>query len=265
MLRQIYCNELNGLYSFESAKVSLKTLVDSKRLETESTDSNVLYALQKAKAIDDSWNDATGMDALCVVDGEHFLAQLCLIITANELGWSYGAGQCTTSWFPFRLLKFNFAVAVQHGPVIQSSYERKIKRILQLIALFIAAGYRICDCQTSLTHPPGLFLAEMFVSFDFSHLLDFFVKAKVPLAQHTYSLQHLDEPERLSRVKVIREKERPQVASLSLLASYVVRANLRTNAFAATRALLDQQMIPVDASEAITLGISKKTLKLLIS
>ena len=106
-------------------------MVDSKRLETESIDSNVLYSLQKAKAMDDSWNDATGMDAIFVVDRERFPAQLGLIITANELSWSCGAGQCTMSWFPFMLLKFNFAVAVQHGPVIQSSYKPKIKRILQ--------------------------------------------------------------------------------------------------------------------------------------
>ena len=82
---------------------------------------------------------------------------------------------------------------------------------------------------------------ELFVSFDFLNVLDFFVKAKTKLALHTYYLHDLVEPERRSWVKSIREKERPQVPPLSLFASYVIRANLRTKAFAATKLLLDEK------------------------
>ena len=115
-----------------------------------------------------------------------------------------------------------------------------MKQTLQLIALFIEAGY-ISGYEDDLTHLLSVILSEIFVSFDFLNVLDFFVKAKTKLHRHTYCLHDLDEPERRSRVKVIREKERPQVLLLSLFASYVIRANLRTKAFAATKLLLDQK------------------------
>ena len=267
MFRLPNCNELNAFYRFHSDAeddvveiTQIRSLIDSERLELNSNASNVLYALQRAKTLDATWNASSGLDALCVVDKEDFLSQLCLIITANELGWNYENTKCTMIWFPFKLLRHHFIASVLlNDPVEKSSYELKTKRILQLIALFIAAGYSICECEDEFMHPPGVILAELFVSFDFSHLLDFFVKANTKLARHTDSLHDLDEPERRSRVAVIREKERPQVRPLTLLASYVVRANLRTNAFAATRLLLDQGHIPQAAADYITLGVSKKS------
>ena len=90
--------------------------------------------------------------------------------------------------------------------MFQRSFKRKIKRILQLIALFIGAGCSICEWEDDLTNPLSVILVEIFVSFDYLNVLDFFVKAKTKFALHTYSLHDLDEPERRSRVKVIREK-----------------------------------------------------------
>ena len=71
MFRLPNCNELNAFYRFHSDAddddvveihvTQIRSLIDSERLELNSNASNVLYALQRAKTLDATWNASSGL------------------------------------------------------------------------------------------------------------------------------------------------------------------------------------------------------------
>lgn len=213
--------------------------------------------LQQPRLLDQDWKDA--LNSLCLINDEsEFKEGLRRIVIALTQDDSFNESQCTFDWHLFKMLRFHFTIATQIAYPdldISQHYQQRIKRILELMAVFIASGYTVCECQDVYVLPPQVFLAEVFVSCDFPRLCDFFVKAQVNIAHYSNLLPDLDRPDRARRLKVLKEKQKAAFPSLLFLASSAVRRNLRTNTFAATQIFLDQKEITTPVADAITLDM----------